>query len=800
MLQVFSGKSREITKIARRDGALYLEAEAGLMRIWPKDKGIIRISYTDEPDFGKEQGKELADLSGPCDWSYEKEGEEIRLSTDQLTVTVNQRTGSIRFWEKQGKLLLAERERESKEIERFEVFRTVINESTQVEEVKTADGVKRRIRQSDRESAGFRCHTRLFLKFEEKEHLHGLGQAEEGVWNLRGTTQYLHQANRKIAVPVLLSDRGYGIAFSTQSPAIFSDTQYGSYFYTEADEYLDYYFLAGDADQVVKGYRRLTGKAALLPRWAFGYIQSKERYETAQELLRTAARFREQGIGLDALVLDWMSWKGNLWGQKTFDQERFPDPASMISSLHEMDVHFMLSIWPNMSRECDNFREFQEKDMLLAGTDIYDAFRADAREVYWQQVSRGLFCHGVDAWWCDSSEPFTPEWGKSRKPLPEKMYQDYVETASGSAPIEKANAYGYYHACGIWEGQRGCSEKRVVNLTRNGYLGSQKYGTILWSGDVAADWETLKNQIAAGLNFCASGLPYWTLDIGAFFVKKGEPWYWDGAFAGGAQDPGYRELYTRWLQYGAFLPIFRSHGTDCAREPWNFGGEGEPFYDAIVKAIRLRYRLLPYIYSLAGQAYFEDGTIMRGLNFDFPQDQTAAELADQYLFGPALMVCPVTQPMYYLPGGEVLEKAERSRKVWLPEGTDWYDFWTDEKYEGGQWVEAQAPIDRIPLFVRSGAVIPMVSEDIRCARESAERDIVLRVYGGADGTFTLYEDAGDGYGYEEGQYCLTHIIYKEETGEVSWRSEGNMEFRRGGLRVEKAGNLSLTGHCDKIKQ
>ncbi len=427
MLQVFTGKSRVIENIERKGRALYLESEAGTIRIWPQDEGIVRISYVEDGEFGDKQGREFADLSGSCNWSHEREGEEIRLLTEKLTVTVNLKTGSIRFWEKEGRLLLAERGRESKAVERFEVFRTVINENTRVEEVKTADGVKRRIRLSDRASDGFLCHTRLFLEFDETEHLHGLGQAEEGAWNLRGTTQYLHQANRKIAVPALLSDRGYGILLSTQSPAVFSDTQYGSYLYTEADEYLDYYFLAGDADQVIKGYRRLTGKAALLPRWAFGYIQSKERYETADELIRTAAQFRDRGIGLDALVLDWMSWEGNLWGQKTFDEGRFPDPAALVSSLHEMDVHFMLSIWPNMSEECENFREFREKGMLLPGTTIYDAFRADAREVYWQQVHRGLFCHGVDAWWCDSSEPLTPEWEKSQKPLPEKMYQEYVE-------------------------------------------------------------------------------------------------------------------------------------------------------------------------------------------------------------------------------------------------------------------------------------------------------------------------------------------------------------------------------------
>lgn len=608
MLEAYVGKKREIIRVFRKDGELFLEAEAGIIRLIPQVEEIVRVSYTEKEKFSDVQGCHIINLAAEmtesgrtlCNWDYTEGEREITLWTKRMKVIVNRKTGSLRFEKMDGTLLLQEAEKESKITEEFDVYRTVINEHTKIEEVRTPDGIKRRIRESQREFEGKRCHTKLQLTFQEDEPLFGLGQAEEGIWNLRHTTQYLHQANLKIALPALVSGLGWGILLSTQSPVIFQDTQYGSYLYTEADEYLDYYFIAGETlGETVKGIRKLTGKAVLLPKWAYGYIQSQERYETAEELVKTAEEFRRREIGLDALVLDWMSWEGNLWGQKTFDKIRFPNPKEMIEKLHEKNIHFMISIWPNMNENCENYREFQERNLLLPASDIYNAFSEEARKLYWEQVKRGLFCHGVDAWWCDSSEPFTPEWSRLYKPDPSEMYRDFVDVAGKSMPIEKGNAYGLYHAQALYEGQRSVTEdKRVVNLTRNGYLGSQKYGTILWSGDTYASWETLRRQIVAGLQFCISGLPYWTLDIGAFFVKSGMPWFWKGEYEGGNTDPAYRELYVRWLQYGAFLPIFRSHGTDCRREPWNFGDKGNPFYEAILSAIRLRYQLLPWVTSL----------------------------------------------------------------------------------------------------------------------------------------------------------------------------------------------------------
>lgn len=397
MMDVTVRKSRAIRRIYEKDRALFLESEQGLIRIWPQTDRIIRVSYTENGTFPENQGEEYEDLSGKessavLTWSV---GQEILVRTEGLTVRVNRETGSVIYEETNGTLLLAEADHASKQVEEFPYFRPVDGEA-RTAEIRTADGVKQKVLETAREYDRMLYHTRLSLKFREDEVLFGLGQAQEGVWNLRGTTQYLHQANMKIAIPVLLSGEGYAILLSTQGSAIFEDDPYGSYLYTEADEYLDYYFIAGKLPEVVKGIRMLTGKAAMLPRWAFGYIQSKERYETAEEIVETAHRFRESGFGLDAVVLDWMSWPGNLWGQKTLDEERFPDPKGMTGALHEEQVHFMISIWPNMSQECSNYVEFKESGLLLPNSNLYDVFRKEGRELYWQQAERGLYCYGVD--------------------------------------------------------------------------------------------------------------------------------------------------------------------------------------------------------------------------------------------------------------------------------------------------------------------------------------------------------------------------------------------------------------------
>lgn len=773
MLQVEKRKKFKINNIERNQSCLYLYTDVGSIRIAPQNAVIIRISYTQKDSFSDSPGTGVEKQRSFDDWTYHCDEKEIVLSTELLKVKITKETGSICYCDSDGKRLLKEKEEDSRCLEAFPAYKTVIDEHAIIKKVDTPDGVKNVIEYATREFDKELYHTTVYWEWQEDEVLYGLGQPDDGILDLRGTVRYLHQANLKIAVPMLLSTKGYGILVPTGSPAIFSDAEYrDSFFYTEADEELNYYFIYGPSfDQIIKGYRRLTGKATMLPKWAFGYMQSQERYETQEEILQVASEIRKRQIGADVMILDWHYWDDGLWGQKSFDKTRFPTPGEMIDELHKNHFHFMISIWPTMDEKSSNYKEMYDKDLLLPVSEIYNAFSEEGRKLYWKQAQEGLQQYGVDAWWCDSSEPLTPEWIRARKPLSEKMYEEFLEQTRKMLPAELGNAYGLFHARGIYEGQRSENpQKRVINLTRSGYTGAQKYGTILWSGDIHASWENLRRQIAAGLNFCASGLPYWTFDIGGFFVKSGKPWFWAGEYEEGNEDLGYRELFTRWFQLGAFLPIFRNHGTDVRRELWAFGEPGDMFYDALIVANRLRYQLLPYIYSCAGKVWEKDATIMRLLAFDFPEDKNVLRIEDQYLFGPAIMVCPVTTPMYYGKKSKVLEGISKTREVYLPEGADWYDFWTDEKYEGGQRISVCADIQKIPLFVKAGSIIPMSGKRIECTQQLSDAGIHIHVYSGKDVVYELYEDAGDGYGYEQGKFSKRKIEWKEREQKLEIQS------------------------------
>lgn len=781
MLASAPGKQLKVLEVKRQDGCLELYLESGMQRLTPVGERSVRVQYTQKSACSDMEKLGVLPQEPLKAWEYREDCGEIELILPKLRLVIDKQTNQFRYYDEAGKLLLKDRRENSKELEEFTVYQ-ISGEDVKKEYIDTPDGRKEVIREAARIPAGSAFHTRLHLEWDEREALYGLGQHEEGYASLRGNRVYLHQANRKIAIPVLVSTKGYGILVNTYSPAIFNDTVEGSYFYTEADPEMDFYFMNGsDMDGVVREYRRLTGAAAMLPKWAFGYVQSQERYETQEEILQVAGQYRERGIGLDCIVLDWCSWEGNQWGQKTFDAKRFPAPDRMLKELHDEHVHFMLSIWPNMAESTGNYLEFQEKGQLLPGCAVYNALSKEARETYWSQLERELFCHGVDAWWCDSSEPFTPEWNRMLRPESSQLYEEYCRNAGNHLPAQMLNAYGFYHAMGIYEGQRraqeqekqesgagedggreertGCPEKRVVNLTRSGYLGQQRYGAILWSGDIAATWDTLRRQIAAGLHFCASGLPYWTVDIGAFFVKNGTHWFWKGDYDLGAEDPGYCELFVRWFQWGAFLPMFRGHGTEVRRELWNFDRPEAPFYEAIMRANRLRYELMPYIYSLAGAVWKDGASMIKPLAFGFAQDPKTWDITDQYLFGDALMVCPVTRPMYYGKNGKKLAGTEFTRSVYLPEGTVWYDYWTRERYEGGRWITVDAPLEKIPLFVRAGSILPVTRAALSTEEQTGE--ITFLVYEGADGSFELYEDAGDGYAYESGEYRVTQVSWSQ---------------------------------------
>jgi alpha-D-xyloside xylohydrolase len=438
----------------------------------------------------------------------------------------------------------------------------------------------------------------------------------------------------------------------------------------------------------------------------------------------------------------------------------------------------MISIWPNMHFDCEDYKEFQNAGLLLGDASTYDAFAEEARALFWSQVENEFLEGGFDSWWCDSTEPFSgSDWsGESIREPWERFTLVGGEHKKYLDPTY-ANLFALKHAQGIYENQRNStSEKRVVNLTRSGYAGSQKYGTILWSGDISANWETLRKQIAEGLNVCMSGLPYWTLDIGGFFVvgtdhtKRGcgcsdnpnRLWFWDGHYNDGSNDLGYRELYTRWLEYAVFLPIFRSHGTDTPREIWNFGEKGTMFYDSIEKFIRLRYRLLPYIYSMAADITFNQGTMLRSLLFDFSADNIAKNICDQFMFGRSLLICPIHKPMYFGVNSTPLQQ-DISWKCYLPHGCDWYNFWTNELYSGGKYICVEANIDMLPIFVRAGSIIPMEAKNIYYANQYSELPFEIHIYPGADTEFILYEDSGDSYSYEQGEYYSVALKWHQSS-------------------------------------
>jgi alpha-D-xyloside xylohydrolase len=633
--------------------------------------------------------------------------------------------------------------------------------------------------------------------FAEDEAFFGLGSHEEGYGNLRGRTRELYQQNMKAVVPHLVSTRGYGILLDCCSLMIFRDDEEGSYWWADVVDQLDYYFIYGGSfDGVMRGYRELTGATPLPPKWALGYVQSKERYVTAEEMIDVVAEYRRRQIPLDCIVLDWKSWpNGAGWGQKSFDPLRFPDPRGFIERLHEMGAKLMVSIWPIMTGGCENQRELTQRGMMLGNQSTYNAFDPAARACYWEQSRLGLFAHGVDAWWCDCTEPFEADWTGAVKPSSAERLSINTEASKLYLDAGEINAYSLAHSQGIYEGQRSArQDKRVLNLTRSSYAGQHRYATVTWNGDVSATWETLRRCIPEGVNFCATGEAYWTVDAGGFFVdNRPDLWFWRGEYPGGCRgltpmdalvpdtndtgstDLGYWELYTRWLQYAAFLPMFRSHGTDVPREIWRFGEEGSPFYDAIAACIRLRYRLLPYIYSLAAAVTFEGKAMVRAVALEFPEEVRTHDLTDEFLFGPSLLVCPVTQALYYGPNSRVLDWAPRTRGVYLPEPIRWFDFWNGTLYQGGQIIEADAPLERIPVFVRAGSILPM-AEPVQFVDEVRDAAYDLHIYTGADVVFDLYEDAGDGYAYEKGEYTLIHIRWNERERELV------LQAREGGFR------------------
>lgn len=531
-------------------------------------------------------------------------------------------------------------------------------------------------------------------------------------------------------------------------------------FCSEAGKQVDYYFVYGkNMDEVIAGYRHLTGKAPIVPKWALGFWQSRERYKTQEEILTTVDEFRKRKIPLDNIVLDWSYWREAEWGSQEFDEKRFPAPDSMIDVLHKKyHARIMISVWPKFYDGIPAYNKFdrngwlykrniadRQRDWIGQGyvSTFYDAFNKSARKGFWDLINEKIYSKGIDAWWMDASEPDILS-----NVSPDKRKLQMTPTALGSA-AEFLNAYPLQNARGIYEGQRATDPgKRVFLLTRSGFAGSQRYAAAIWSGDIGSTWQDMKAQIAAGLNFSMSGLPYWTMDIGGFVV----PEKFEKPDAENLEE--WRELMTRWSQFGAFAPLFRSHGQFPYREVFNTAPEEHPAYKSFLYYDQLRYRLLPYTYSLAGWGYHNDYTIMRGLAMDFATDTAVLNIADQYMFGPALLVNPVC------------EYGKTTRRLYLPQCAGWYDLYSGKWYAGGQQLTAAAPYERMPLYVKAGSILPF-GPALQYTTEKQADTITLNIYTGADASFDLYEDEGGNYNYEKGAFSIIPVRYSEATGTVT---------------------------------
>jgi alpha-D-xyloside xylohydrolase len=685
------------------DGALFA-LQTGYLRFQIDSDSIVHVVYSLEPQVPERQDFLIIKKAWPkTDFSlHTEDAKVVTLSTSQLKIEVNRADSSLLFYDAAGHKLSQENSRSLT--------------PTEVNGEKT-------------------YHSERFVNmWDTQEAFYGLGQHQAGVWNYRGEAVDLSQDNTNISIPLLLSSNGYGIFWNNGSRSRF-DNRFVHAFYlsSEVADSVDYYFIYGpEFDRIVSAYRELTGGVPLFGKWAYGYWQCKNRYDSQQELETVAQKYRALHIPLDNIVQDWFWW--NVMGDPVFNKN-YPDPKGMIDDLHKNHVHLMISVWPYFRPGSAVYDDMDKHGFFLdrtkvsgfhpAGMALYDAFNPDARKYYWDLMDKALFKIGADAWWLDTTEPETE--GHETNIL----VTNKVAIGNGA---RYANEFPLLTTTGVYEGQRAASDqKRVFILSRSAYAGEQRNAAAVWSGDVDPNWETFRRQIPAGLNYSVSGLPYWTTDIGGFVSANPD-------------DPGYRELYVRWFEFGTFCPIFRAHGTRTTNqnEVWSYGPEAQK---TLVAYDQLRYRSMPYIYSLAWKVTNENYTMMRPLVMDFRTDTRAQNIGDQYLFGPAILVNPVTEP------------GATSRRLYLPQAT-WYDFWTGASIQGGRTVDAPAPIDRIPLYVRAGSIVPL-GPDVEYAAEKPADPLELRIYRGANGTFTLYEDENDNYNYEKGAHATITFSWND---------------------------------------
>lgn len=718
-------------------------------------------------------------VKSPVGHDYQKEGlvvtaqpEDVKVnhngnsvSSDVMTVRMDPKTGAVTFSAK-GKTLLRE---------------------------KSAASFEPRTEGTDK--GKFRV-TQTFT-LDKDEAIYGLGTIQNGKMNRRGEHKLMEQSNLEDFQNVLQSIKGWGIYWDNYSRTQFDDDAVkGMSFSSEVGDCIDYYFTyGGSADGVIAQIRHLSGDVPMFPLWTYGFWQCKERYKSATELLSVVDKYRELQVPLDGIVQDWQYWGSNyLWNAMDFLTEEYANGEQMINDVHKKHAHFMISIWASFGPKTKAYRQLNEKGLLFdfetwpqsgltfwpprmdypSGVRVYDAFSKEARDIYWQNL-KTLLDKGTDAWWMDSTDPdfFNP------------TEADYDHKAGKNGTWRSLrNAFPLETVKGVYLNQRAVKsqlpEKRVFIMTRSAFAGQQHYGSGLWSGDVASSWDMLRKQVPAGLSYSLTGCPNFNTDIGGFFCGS----YNTSGSGSAPRNPQFQELYIRWMQYGLFCPVFRSHGADAPREIWQFGKKGEPVYDAIEQTIRLRYRLIPYLYSTAWQVTSNNESYLRPLFSDFATDRNVWDMTDEFMFGNSILAAPVLDPQYTQEkviredamtgwdrkdvrgkmddGSSVDWSAPKTVTKYLPKGALWYDFWTGKQYRGGQRLELSTSLNRVPMFVRAGSILPLGPE-MQYTGEKPWDNLEIRLYPGADGTFTLYEDEGDTYNYERGIYSTIPFHWNDRS-------------------------------------
>lgn len=689
-------KTDKYVKINQKNGTLFIE---------PITDNIINVKFKNNENLKDNYTPELLAIKNTSTWELQEDKDNYFIITKKLKVKIGKTDGVIIFLDLKDEVILGESGENARKLEK---------------------GIKQSF---------YISHT---------DAIYGFGQHQNGRLNSRGLSIKLQQANSDVGVPVIVSSKGYGIIWHNPSitnidvgiPQASSSLDINS----EDGEIINYNFIYGpEIDDIIKGYRLLTGIAPMMPRWSWGLWQSKERYKTQEELVSVAKKHRELKIPFDVIVQDWQYWSKDQWGSHEFDKARFPNPAGMVKELHDNNIHTIISVWPRFDLGTKNAQELDSIGALYPKTynnvypqgvgRWYDAYSDNGRKKYWEQISKNLGTLGYDGFWLDGSEAeLGGNWGEMRD----------VNTAAGRGSAV-LNAYPLLHTTAVHDGMKqDISQKRAFILTRSAYLGQQRNASITWSGDTVGTWDVFQRQIPAALNFSIGGIPYWSADIGGFF--GGDP-----------KEKGYAELFTRWYQFAVFNPMFRIHGTGAGKEIWQFNADTQKI---LIDYTKLRYRLLPYIYSMSWEVTNNSGTMMRPLAMDFRKDRTALNVTDQYMFGKEILVSPVIQAN------------TKQRSVYLPKDNNWYNFYDGKLFKGEQVISAKADINTIPLFIKSGSILPLGPVK-QYADEKSIEPIEIRIYPGKNAEYSLYDDSGDGYEYEKGQYSIIKFVWDENLKQLT---------------------------------